>query len=112
MWDSGDGSLIPNSIKQHPCKVTCTAFSPDGKHIACGLDSNECPIVVYDASTGESLPFPFDANQSLVYSIAFLPNGNNLVTGHQSGDLRVWSLHDGTIHRVFATQRQTRHCLC
>ncbi|GAB1528184.1 hypothetical protein RhiTH_011376 [Rhizoctonia solani] len=96
MWDSGDGSLIPNSIKRHPRKVTCTAFSPDGKHIACGLNSDECPIVVYDASTSKSLPFPFDANQSSVCSIAFLPNGNNLVTGHQSGDLRVWSLHDGT----------------
>ncbi|GAB1527962.1 hypothetical protein RhiTH_011151 [Rhizoctonia solani] len=96
MWDSGDGSLIPNSIKRHPRKVTCTAFSPDGKHIACGLDSNECPIVVYDASTSESLPFPFNANQSWVWSIAFLPNGKHLVTGHESGDLRVWSLHDGT----------------
>ncbi|CAE6373463.1 unnamed protein product [Rhizoctonia solani] len=96
MWDSGNSSLIPNSIKRHPHKVTCTAFSPDGKHIACGLHSNECPIVVYNASTGESLPFPFDANQSSVWSIAFSPNGNNLVTGHQSGDLRVWSLHNGT----------------
>ncbi|KAF8733633.1 WD domain, G-beta repeat, partial [Rhizoctonia solani] len=96
MWDSGNGSLIPNSIKRHPHDVFCTAFSPDGKHIACGLNSDECPIVVYDASTGESLPFPFDAHQSLVYSIAFSPNGNNLVTGHSSGDLRVWSLHNGT----------------
>ncbi|KAF8737166.1 WD40 repeat-like protein, partial [Rhizoctonia solani] len=96
MWDSGNGSLIPNSIKRHPHEVNCTAFSPDGKHIACGLASKECLIVVYDASTGESLPFPFDAHQSQVWSIAFLPNGNNLVTGHGSGDLRVWSLQDGT----------------
>ncbi|KAF8672805.1 WD40 repeat-like protein [Rhizoctonia solani] len=96
MWDSGNGSLIPNSIKRHPFPVNCTAFSPDGKHIACGLYSDECPIVVYDASTSESLPFPFDANQSWVLSIAFLPNGKHLVTGHFSGDLRVWSLHDGT----------------
>ncbi|KAF8750412.1 WD40 repeat-like protein [Rhizoctonia solani] len=96
MWDSGNGSLIPNSIKRHPHKVLCTAFSPDGKHIACGLDSNKCPIVVYDASTGESLPFIFDARQSSVYSIAFSPNSNHLVTGHFSGELRVWSLQDGT----------------
>ncbi|QRW23697.1 peptidase C14 [Rhizoctonia solani] len=96
MWDSGNGSLIPNSIKRHPHKVFCTAFSPDGKLIACGLWSHERPIVVYDASTSESLPFPFDAHQSPVWSIAFLPNGNNLVTGHESGDLRVWSLHNGT----------------
>ncbi|CAE6381049.1 unnamed protein product, partial [Rhizoctonia solani] len=96
MWDSGNGSLIPNSIKHHPSSVLCTAISPDGKHIACGLNSNECPIVVYKASTSESLPFPFDAHQSLVRSIAFLPNGNNFVTGHESGDLRVWSLHNST----------------
>ncbi|KAF8692322.1 Polysaccharide lyase family 8, N terminal alpha-helical domain, partial [Rhizoctonia solani] len=96
MWDGGNGSLIPNSIKQHPSSVLCTAFSPDGKLVACGLWNDECPIVVYDASTGKSLPFPFDANQSSVFSIAFSPNGNNLVTGHQSGDLRVWSLHNGT----------------
>ncbi|CAE6357765.1 unnamed protein product [Rhizoctonia solani] len=96
MWDSGNGSLIPNSIKRHPSSVNCTAFSPDGKHIACGLASKECPIVVYDASTGESLPFPFDAHQSPVSSIAFSPNSKHLVTGHVYGDLRVWSLQDGT----------------
>ncbi|QRW17360.1 peptidase C14 [Rhizoctonia solani] len=96
MWDSGNGSLIPNSIKRHPSTVKCTAFSPDGKHIACGLLSDECPIVVYDASTRESLPFPFDAHQSPVWSIAFSPNSKHLVTGHESGDLRVWSLQDGT----------------
>ncbi|KAF8751847.1 Encoded by [Rhizoctonia solani] len=96
MWDSGNGSLIPNSIKRHPDRVNCTAFSPDGKLIACGLYSKECPIVVYDASTSKSLPFPFDAHQSPVQSIAFLPNSKHLVTGHESGELRVWSLQDGT----------------
>ncbi|KAF8750308.1 WD40 repeat-like protein [Rhizoctonia solani] len=96
MWDSGNGSLIPNSIKRHPHKVLCTAFSPDGKHIACGLDSNKCPIVVYDASTGESLPFIFDAHQSSACSITFSPNSNHLLTGHVSRDLCVLNLHDGT----------------
>ncbi|KAF8697747.1 WD domain, G-beta repeat, partial [Rhizoctonia solani] len=97
MWDSGNGSLIPNSIKHHPSSVYCMAFSPDGKHIACGLLSNERPIVVYNASTSESLPFPFDAHPSLVWSITFLPNSKHLVTGHESGELRVWSLQDGAV---------------
>ncbi|QRW17346.1 peptidase C14 [Rhizoctonia solani] len=96
MWDSGNGSLIPNSIKRHPHEVNCTAFSPDGKLIACCLYSNECPIVVYDASTSKSLPFSFDAHQSSVHSIAFSPDSKHLVTGHWSGELRVWSLQDGT----------------
>ncbi|KAF8748405.1 WD40 repeat-like protein [Rhizoctonia solani] len=95
-WDSGNGSLIPNSIKRHPDKILCTGFSPDGKHIACGLFSDESPIVVYHALTGKSLPFLSNARQSLVLSVAFSPNGKNLVTGHESGDLRVWSLHNGT----------------
>ncbi|KAF8748415.1 Polysaccharide lyase family 8, N terminal alpha-helical domain [Rhizoctonia solani] len=77
LWDSGNGSLIPNSIKRHSHRVLCTAFSPDGKHIACGLYSDECPIAVYDASTSESLPFPFDAHQSWL-SHAFSPNGKTL----------------------------------
>ncbi|KAF8752552.1 NACHT domain [Rhizoctonia solani] len=97
MWDSGNGSLIPNSIKHHPSPVLCTAFSPDGKHIACGLGSYKSPIFVYDASTSKSLPFPFDAHPSSVCSIIFSPNSKHLVTGHSSGDLRVWSLHDGTV---------------
>ncbi|KAF8679914.1 WD domain, G-beta repeat [Rhizoctonia solani] len=97
MWDSGNGSLIPNSIKRHPHEVNCTAFSPDGKHIACGLNSDESPIVVYDASTSKSVPFPFDAHQSPVWSIAFSPNSKHLVTGHDSGKLRAWSLQDGTV---------------
>ncbi|KAF8761438.1 WD40 repeat-like protein [Rhizoctonia solani] len=97
MWDSGNGSLIPNSIKRHPHEVNCTAFSPDGKHIACGLNSDESPIVVYDASISKSVPFPFDAHQSPVWSIAFSPNSKHLVTGHDSGKLRAWSLQDGTV---------------
>ncbi|KAF8704645.1 WD domain, G-beta repeat, partial [Rhizoctonia solani] len=96
MWDSGNGSLIPNSIKRHPYRVNYTAFSPDGKHIACGLYSKRSPIVVYDASTSESLTFLFDAHQSPVFSIAFSPNSKHLVTGHDSGKLCVWNLHDGT----------------
>ncbi|KAF8670836.1 WD40 repeat-like protein [Rhizoctonia solani] len=99
MWDSGNGSLIPNSIKCHPSIVKCTAFSPDGKHIACGLNGHKSPIVVYDASTSKSLPFPFNAHRSSVYSIAFSPNSKHLVTGHYSGELRVWSLQDGTVTR-------------
>ncbi|GAB1518046.1 hypothetical protein RhiTH_001104 [Rhizoctonia solani] len=96
MWDSGNGSLIPNSIKHHPGEVRCTAFSPNSKYIACGLDSYVSPIAVYDAFSSKSLPFPFNAHQSLVYSIAFSPNSKHLVTGHRFGDLRVWSLQDGT----------------
>ncbi|KAF8716673.1 WD domain, G-beta repeat, partial [Rhizoctonia solani] len=96
MWDSGDGSLIPNSIKHHPDEINCTAFSPDGKHVACGLWSNKSPIIVYNASTSKSLPFSFAAHRTSVESIAFSPHGKHLVTGHRSGDLRVWSLQDGT----------------
>ncbi|ELU38085.1 peptidase C14 [Rhizoctonia solani AG-1 IA] len=95
MRDSGNGSLIPNSIKHHPSPVICTAFSPDGKHIACGFYSVMCPIVVYDASTSKTLPFPFDVCGP-VCSIAFSPNSKHLVTGHESGELRVWSLQNGT----------------
>ncbi|QRW17439.1 peptidase C14 [Rhizoctonia solani] len=95
IWDNGNNSL-PNSIKWHPSWVLCTEFSPNGRHIACGLYSYQCPIVVYDASTRESLPFLFDAHQSPVFAIAFSPNSKHLVTGHESGDLRVWSLQDST----------------
>ncbi|ELU36278.1 peptidase C14 [Rhizoctonia solani AG-1 IA] len=110
MWDSGNGSLIPNSIKHHPSSVLCAAFSPDGQHIACGLESDESPIVVYDAFTSKSLPFPFDAHPSSVYSITFLPNGKDLVTGHESSELNVWSLKDGIashsprkVHQIMIT---------
>ncbi|KAF8750363.1 Polysaccharide lyase family 8, N terminal alpha-helical domain [Rhizoctonia solani] len=60
-----------------------------------GMKDGESPIVVYTRPPAVT-PLSFDANQSSVYSIAFSPNGNNLVTGHRSGDLRVWSLHNGT----------------
>ncbi|KAF8703150.1 WD40 repeat-like protein, partial [Rhizoctonia solani] len=96
LWDSGNGSLIPNSIKRHHSRVKCMAFSPDGKHIACGLNSHKSPIVVYNAFTGKSLPFPFNAHPSPVESIVFSPNSKHLVTVHQSGELCVWSLQDGT----------------
>ncbi|CEL54397.1 putative WD repeat-containing protein alr3466 OS=Nostoc sp, (strain PCC 7120 / UTEX 2576) GN=alr3466 PE=4 SV=1 [Rhizoctonia solani AG-1 IB] len=97
MWDSRTGKAIPNSVKHHIDPVNCVAYSPDGKLIACGLDSDECPMIVYSVSTGEPISGGFDAHHSSVTSVNFSPDGKGVVTGHASDEICVWSVQDGVL---------------
>ncbi|CAE6487951.1 unnamed protein product [Rhizoctonia solani] len=97
IWDSRTGSLVPNSTTRHPHPVLHAAFFPGDRYIACGLDSDECPMVILSISTGEQVPGWHMQQGSSMRVISFSPDGRYAVTGHVSGDVRVWSVQDGTI---------------
>ncbi|GAB1523593.1 hypothetical protein RhiTH_006743 [Rhizoctonia solani] len=97
IWDSRTGSLIPNSITRHPHPVLHAAFFPGDRYIACGLGSDECPMVILSTSTGEQVPGWHIQQGSAVRVISFSPDGKHAVIGHSSGDVRVWNVQDGTI---------------
>ncbi|KAF8725293.1 WD40 repeat-like protein, partial [Rhizoctonia solani] len=97
IWDSRTGNLIPNSITRHTHPVLHAAFFPGDRYIACGLGSDECPMVILSTSTGEQVPGWHIQQGSAVRVISFSPDGKHAVIGHSSGDVRVWSVQGGTI---------------
>ncbi|GAB1527261.1 hypothetical protein RhiTH_010436 [Rhizoctonia solani] len=103
IWDSRTGSLVPNSITRHTHPVLHAAFFPGDRYIACGLESvevkqsDECPMVVLSTSTGEQVPGWHMQQGSPMRVMSFSPDGRHAITGHNSGDVRVWSVQGGTV---------------
>ena len=58
-------------------------FSPDGKRLASASDDRS--VKVWDAQTGQEL-FTFRGHSGTVWSVAFSPDGNHLVSGGRHGE--------------------------
>jgi WD40 repeat protein len=74
--------------------MTSLAFSPDNKALAVGTADG---VFLLDYTTDQKIRLP--EYESLVYSIAFSPNGNYLVGGvygmFQDDFIRIWQMKNG-----------------
>jgi eukaryotic-like serine/threonine-protein kinase len=89
VWDvTIDGQLLELHGHDPSKAINCLAFSPDGKLIASGSD--DATVRLWDAVEGQEI-CKFNAHERVIATVAFTPDGNNLVTGdHES--LRVWDI--------------------
>ena len=78
-------------------------FSPDGKHLASGAR-------VYDSETGEPV-LSLKGHVGAVFSVAFSPDGTQLVTGCYGKGVRVFSAVTGEELLSFEDYRLTMNCL-
>ena len=85
LWYNSDISLF--TLRGHERRVTCVAFSPDGKRIVSG--SGDETVKVWDAERGRVLVV-FSGHGSSVTSVAFSPDGKRIVSGSDDDTLRVW----------------------
>ena len=80
----------------HDGYVPALAFSPDGKWLASG--SNDSTLVVWNPATGRRIgvgrsPLRYASPDPLtdaVQCLAFSPDGEQIATGNQRGDIRIW----------------------
>jgi WD40 repeat protein len=83
---------VPNSLESrgHLARVTCLAFSPDGRRLASG--SEDLTVKVWETSGGQEL-LTLPGPGYFVTEVAFSPDGNRLAAADRAGNVKVW---DGT----------------
>ena len=74
---------------EHPREVQSGSLSADGRYVA--TSSSTGLIHVRDAQTGKDIITPF-RHVSTVTSLAFTPEGNQLVSVSLDGTVRLWSI--------------------
>ncbi len=72
--------------------VTATAFSPDGKYLACAAKDNV--VRLFNAQTGLEIA-SFSGHSNWIASLAFAPDGRQIVSASWDKTLKVWDLYLG-----------------
>lgn len=83
----------------HLAKVTCLAFSPDGRQLVSGGEDRV--LLVWDVATGQVVQ-RLEGHGGWVCSCAFLPDGRGVVSGGWGGEVFAWDRKSGERRRLGA----------
>jgi WD40 repeat protein len=89
IWSTADGSLVRN-IMAHNDDIRQIDISADGKKIVSASNDESCKI--WSLETGEWLATFGNANGGIIWSAAWAPDGNSIVTGTGKGDVILWDV--------------------
>jgi WD40 repeat protein len=96
-WDTASGEQ--KATWAHPggangSYVMALAYSPNGKILASGGTAGTGTIKLWDAAMGQLLG-TLKGHATAVYSLAFDPDGQTLVSASSDGSLRLWNAPTG-----------------
>ncbi|KAF9061080.1 WD40-repeat-containing domain protein [Rhodocollybia butyracea] len=94
VWDTRTGKLVTGPLKGHTQYIRSVAFSPDGKHI---LSLSHEAACIWDAYTGTEIITITTPMGPSAYSVAFTPNGKQIVVGYSDTLLRIWDVQTGAL---------------
>jgi WD40 repeat protein len=108
LFDVAKGALVRQIVAHNTPNLTaiyCVAWSKDGKQVVTG--SQDQSLKLWDATTG-NLVKEFKAykekafekgHQEAVLSVAFTPDGKQIVSGGMDKAIKVWNIADGSVAR-------------
>lgn len=101
IWDTITGRLVKTISVLTPASkeygVTFVTFSPDGKLLA--ASTGEGRILLYDATTFELVNF-LQAQDGVIWGLAFSPDSARIVSGGQGGIAILWNIQDNTVQSL------------
>ncbi len=87
IWKTADGSLV-RTINAHSTQIKQLDISPNGTMIVSASSDQSCKI--WNFNTGSLISTFGNGNSGIVWTVAWSPEGNKIVTGNSSGDVILW----------------------
>jgi hypothetical protein len=105
LWKASDGTLL-RRLQGHRGRVMSVDWSPDGKQLASagdGRDGGE--LWVWDTGGRKASPHgepvqTLRGHSGSVFTVAWSPNGTQLVSGDSDGTIRWWKVSSGDCLRI------------
>lgn len=92
IWNMDDGNskvLTIDDPDNPEAGITCAAFSPNGQLVA--ASSSNSIVYIWDVETGNRLE-TLRGHRDSVHSVAFTPDGKQLVSGSLDKTLKYWDV--------------------
>ncbi|CAI8588932.1 unnamed protein product [Vicia faba] len=106
IWSMKQDTLI-HDFREHSKEIYTVRWSPTGpgtnnpnKKLVLASASFDSTVKLWDVELGK-LIYNLNGHRDGVYSVAFSPNGEYLVSGSPDKSIHIWSLNDGKIIKTY-----------
>jgi WD40 repeat protein len=88
LWDASSGKVL-HTFTPLPAGISATAWSPDGKTLACACADGKLRLL--DAAAGKELS-ALEGHKGPVSAVAWSPDGKTLASGGTDKTVRLWTV--------------------